>query len=111
VAIVDEVSATEVGRAFAALLGEDPVARRLWVRPHHGFVELWLLIAPSDVDTARRLHGTIFHLFDRYLDRVPRLFVLDPIEYPGSDPAENVPPDATEIPLRSHMEASTWKTS
>jgi len=100
VAIVDKASALEVGRAFAALVRAEPVARRLWVHPHHGWVDLWLVIDPADHETTLRLYGLTLPLFDRFpADIVPRLHVLDPRNYGGLDPSDEVPREAVEIPL------------
>ncbi len=100
-ALVDEASTVEVGRTFADLVGGDPAVRRLWVRPHHGWIELRVLTTPTDLDARHRLYGATLPLFDQLPDdHAPRLFVLDPQDYDDLGPTVDVPANAVEIPLR-----------
>ena len=50
-AVQDQVTALGIARSYAALVREEPAARRLWVTDCRDYFELWLLIEPTDDDT------------------------------------------------------------
>ena len=98
--VANEVTAQRMGRSFAESASREPAAKRLWVAPREGYVELWLLTEPTDADTERRLYGASMELYDRFPDAHFRIGVLNPSLSEGWDPMSEIPPDAEEIPLR-----------
>jgi hypothetical protein len=93
-------TAREVGRQFAERICGEAVAQALWVRSHRGYVELWLVTAPTDLDAVRGFHETGVALEEQFPELDLRLHVLNRGYYPHTDVAELIPPGAEEIPLR-----------
>ena len=93
--------AHDVGRELARLLGDEPLARRLWVAFDGEEVGSWLLTEEADPETERRLYGAGIPLLERFPHAAIRLQVLNPCYYDKLDPAAVVPPDAEEVPLRA----------
>jgi hypothetical protein len=102
VAVVDAVTARELGRAYAEAVRDEPAAKRLWARPNRGEVELWLLVDESaDIAAERRLYGAGLILHDRFPEPSPFILVINPSRYDPFDLGEVIPRDAEEIPLPS----------
>jgi hypothetical protein len=93
-------STGEIGQHFAKRVRSEAVARRLWVRPQRGTVELWLVTAPADPETVHRLHKAGTALEEQYPEAALRLHVLNARNYPHVDPATLIPEGAEEVPLR-----------
>jgi len=100
-AVDHQVTPRQAGQALAKLVCAEPAARGLWVRATRDYIELWLVTAPTGPDTVGRLHQAGLAVEDRFPGADLRLHVLNAANYPGADPATNIPPGAEEISLRS----------
>jgi hypothetical protein len=100
-AVAEPVTAHELGHAYAEAVRHEPAAEQLWVRANRGEVELRLVVnEATDADTELRLYGAGLALHDRFPDSHPFVIVINPGRYERLDPAEVIPRDAEEIPLR-----------
>lgn len=99
-AVRHSVTPRQAGRVFADLVRSEPEACRLWVRAVRDYVELWLVTTPMESDEAPSLYEAGLVLSDQFPAADLRLHVINPRNYPASDPAAIIPPGAEEIPLR-----------
>lgn len=99
-AVTDQVTAREMGQAYAELVRGEATAKRLWVSTSCCEVNLWLLTEPIDHDAELRLYGAGIRLYDRF-ETGAFLHVLNPALSEGSwDPTATIPREAEEIRLR-----------
>ena len=90
----------EIGRSFAERIRAEPTARALRVRAARGGVELWLVTAPADPDTAYRFYEAGAAVEAQFPDVELYLHVLNARNYPHVDPLTLIPAGAEEVPLR-----------
>ncbi len=91
----------EVGRTFAQAVRDEPAVKSLWASAHRDYFELWLVTAPVDADTERRLYGLIELLFEAFPDARIRLHVINREAFEDFELTSIVPRGAENIPLRS----------
>jgi hypothetical protein len=94
--------AVEIGRAFAEIIRDNPIAHDLWVTAdtEEPGIYLWLYTDRLDMNAERELHG---HPMDLLAERFPREYVLVLPKHSGNtigDPRRPPRPDAVQIPLR-----------
>jgi hypothetical protein len=99
-AVGNQVTPRQAGLALAKLVRAEPTARRLWVRAVRDYVELWLLTTPMVSDEAPGLYEAGLALGDKFPAADLRIHIINPNNYPATDPATLIPPGAEEIPLR-----------
>jgi len=99
-AIADRATLADIAETYANAIREEAAAKRLWASSHRDYFELWLVTEPIDADTQRQLYTAELVLYDRFPDVFLSVHVLNPRHFGDSDPAEMIPPDAIEIPLR-----------
>jgi hypothetical protein len=98
-----ERRALEVGRAFAEIIRDEPVARELWITVDDGRsgVGLWLITDPIDLDKIGELYETRFgRLYERFPEGDFDFIILNP-QHTIGDVRRGVPRDAEQIPLRA----------
>jgi hypothetical protein len=98
-AITPAVDARAMAEALAAVVASEPALEHLLVSTERDLIELWLLTAPTDADTERRLYGESIMLYDRFPDACFRVHVLNPAYFEDGDVSGIVPAGAEEIPL------------
>lgn len=97
-------NAQEIGRTFAQAIQGEPI-RGLWVRTVRGYVELWLLTAPVDLATERRLHTATRSLIEKFPKANFRLRVVNPRHAePSEDPRTIIPTDAELVDLAAKQD-------
>lgn len=94
--------AVEVGRAFAEIIRDNPIAHELWVTvdTEEPGIYLWLYTDPLDMDAEDELFGLPMDLL---AERFPREYVLVLPKHSGNTigaPRKPPRPDAVQIPLR-----------
>ena len=75
--------ARRVGRQYAAMVREQPTVESLWYSTEDDGVELWLVTAPSNIATTRRLWARTGSLLNQFPDADIRLHVLNRRNYPS----------------------------
>ncbi len=99
-AITPAVDAREAAESLAAEVSAEPAVEHLFVSTDRDLIELWLLTAPTDAETERRLYGLQLELYDRFPDAYFRVHVINPDYFEDGDISGIVPSEAEEIPLR-----------
>ncbi|ACZ37663.1 MAG: hypothetical protein DIU58_002620 [Sphaerobacter thermophilus] len=99
VGLDNEIPVQRIGRAFAALIQDEPAVQQFWVRQHCGWVELWLLTEPIDRSIERHLYGTVSHLYEQFPEAAIRLHLINPRLYEAMDLETIIPQDAESVPL------------
>jgi hypothetical protein len=98
-----ERRALEIGRAFAEIIRDVPVARELWVTvdTEEPGVHLWLITDPIDWDKIHDLYGTpVDLLYGRFPEGDFHLHLLNPPQHIGEIHG-SLRSDAEQIPLRA----------
>jgi len=97
-----EGHALDIGRAFAEVVRDEPVARELWVTldTEEPGVHLWLIVEPIDMRAEYDLYGLPDALTTRFPEDVVWLHVLNPRQTIG-DVRRALRSDAEQIPLRA----------
>ena len=90
--------AEELGKTFALAARTEASVEELWVSTQLDGVHLWLLTAPIDMATERRLHQVTGVLYDRFQNAEFQLHVLNPRHHNG-DARRALPSQAEQIPL------------
>ncbi len=99
-AVGDTVSPREMARTLAALVGTETIVERLWMSTTGDGVEFWLLTAPTDADTERRLYDLTAALYERFPDVPTELHILNPSLFADGAALGLLPSHAEEIMLR-----------
>ena len=97
-----ERRALEVGRAFAEIIRDNPIAHELWVTVdiEEPGIYLWLMTDPLTMDAERALFESPM---DQLYARFPREYILLLPKHSGNtigDPRQPPRHDALQIPLR-----------
>lgn len=99
-ALTDVSTARQMAETLAPLVEAEPALERLLISTNGHVAELWLLTAPTDVDTELRLYESSLILYDRYPDTTFRVRVLNPADSEDGGVCDLMPATAEEIPLR-----------
>ncbi|HZO31917.1 MAG TPA: hypothetical protein VFH48_38660 [Chloroflexota bacterium] len=92
--------AEELGNTFAQAAQSEAAVEELWVSTQRDGVHLWLVTAPIDMATERRLHRLTGLLYDQFQSADFQLHVLNPRHH-GGDARRALPSQAEQIPLHS----------
>lgn len=98
-AIADQLTAYDMGHTFAEAIRGEQAVRQLWVRRHRGYLELWLLTAPTEPEIERQLYAAGVDLQREFPDADIDLHILNPRYADERELAEMIPPDAEKVPL------------
>jgi 1,2-phenylacetyl-CoA epoxidase PaaB subunit len=102
-ALVARPVAQQLGHAFAqAARGEAAVkdaVKEVWVSRQREGVHVWVVTAPIDMATERRLHQLTGVLYDRFQSAEFQLHILNPRHH-NRDARQALPSQAEQIPLR-----------
>lgn len=99
-AVAGNVTATDLGNAFAAVIRSDDAVQELWVSSDEGAIHLWLIVQPIDGDAERHLYGLEDVLYDQFPDVAFQSHVLNP-RYYTRDVHVALPAGTAQIRLRT----------
>lgn len=100
-AVENRATAEEVARFLSDCVRDDPLVQRLYISaPRDDVTAVWLVTVPADYASYRRLYELALPLYERFPDNLIDFHVVNPREY-VNDVRLTLPPDATELPLRS----------
>lgn len=89
--------AQRVGREYATTIGDQPVVEGVWVSTDDEGVDVWVVTAPTDPASARRLFIGYGAFQRRFQDAEIRLRVLNRRNFPSMDLDDLLPEDARLI--------------
>ncbi len=92
------VTPLTIAESLADDVRAEPALKRFLVSTQPVLVELWLLTAPTDAETERRLYGLSLDLYDRFPDAYFRVHVINPGHIEDGDISGIVPAEARRSP-------------
>ena len=97
--VKNTASSAAIVKRFAELVRNHEAVKELWYTTPPEGVVLWVVTAPTDLDTARELHGLSIMLYDEIPEALFDLHVLNPRDWQDEDAHLDRPLNAIPVPL------------